>query len=112
LVADVPTLSSEVAHVGPTIRSAAPLRPLACHSPAYHPSKAATLPSLSASVRVLRVLRKQRGFTQQQLADRFGIDRCYISEVENGRRSISLNILEVIADGFKISLPELFSQLD
>jgi DNA-binding XRE family transcriptional regulator len=110
LVADVHTLSSEVADVDLTSgRSCATLT--SCLSPAFHPFKAVCFPCCPFG-RLLRVLRKQRGFTQQQLADRFGIDRCYISEVENGKRSISLNILEVIADGFKMSLPELFSQLD
>lgn len=60
----------------------------------------------------LRKLRQERGFTQQQLSDRLGIDRCYLSEIENGRRSISLHIIEVLADGFAISLSELFTHLE
>ncbi len=76
------------------------------HAPCSH------VPLATRFGKRFRLLRKQRGLTQQQLSERFGIDRCYISEIENGRRSITLHILEVIADGFKMSLPELLSHLD
>lgn len=45
--------------------------------------------------------------TQLQVADHFGIDRSYISEVERGRKGISLPLLEVLALGFKVSLSDL-----
>ncbi len=59
----------------------------------------------------LRVLRRNRNYTQMQLADYLGIDRSFISEVENGHKAISLPFLEVIADGFKMPLSELMSGL-
>jgi transcriptional regulator with XRE-family HTH domain len=37
----------------------------------------------------------------------FGIDRSFISDVERGRKSISLHMLEVIALGMKMDLSEL-----
>ncbi len=49
--------------------------------------------------------------TQEQMAVRFGIDRSYISDVERGRKSMSLSMLEVVALGMKISLSELFRGL-
>lgn len=55
----------------------------------------------------LRALRTAHGMTQLQVADRFGIDRSYISEVERGRKGISLPLLEVLALGFKVSLSDL-----
>ena len=59
----------------------------------------------------LRDLRKTRGLTQVQLAARFGIDRSFISDVERGRKSISLSYLETIAQGFEIPLEQLMRGL-
>ena len=41
----------------------------------------------------------------------FGIDRSFISDVERGKKSISLVFLEVIALGLKIELSDLLSGL-
>ncbi len=49
--------------------------------------------------------------TQLQIAIAFGIGRSYISDVERGRKSISLPMLEVIALGMKLSLSDLFRNL-
>lgn len=59
----------------------------------------------------LRSLRRDRRLTQVQLADHLGIDRSYISDVERGRKAMSLTYLETVADGFKLTLPELFEGL-
>ncbi len=55
----------------------------------------------------LRQLRRERNLTQTRMAMEFGIDRTFISDVERGRKSISLNLLEVIALGLRMSLSEL-----
>ncbi len=49
--------------------------------------------------------------TQLRMAVEFGIDRTYISDVERGRKSISLPMLEVIALGFQLSLSELLRDI-
>jgi DNA-binding XRE family transcriptional regulator len=59
----------------------------------------------------LRQLRHERSLTQLRMATEFGIDRTFISDVERGRKSISLPILEVMALGFKISLSELLRDI-
>ena len=59
----------------------------------------------------LRQLRKQNGWTQVQLAEHLGLDRSYVADVERGNRNISLMNLEVIADGFGISLSQLFTRI-
>jgi DNA-binding XRE family transcriptional regulator len=61
--------------------------------------------------RRLRELRQQNALTQSDMARKFGIDRSYISDVERGRTSISLPILEVIALGLRISLSDLFRDI-
>jgi transcriptional regulator with XRE-family HTH domain len=59
----------------------------------------------------LRQLRRDRNLTQLRMAVDFGIDRSFISDVERGRKSISLPMLEVIALGLKMSLSELLKDL-
>ena len=59
----------------------------------------------------LRKLRKQKGWTQVQMADALGIDRSYISDVERGKKNVSLPTMEVIALGFEISLAKLLSRI-
>ena len=59
----------------------------------------------------LRELRHRRRYTQLQMANRFGIDRSYISELERGNKVISINLLEIIALGFKMPLSDLLTEL-
>jgi len=49
--------------------------------------------------------------TQIDMAVAFGIDRSYISDVECGKKGISLATLEVMAIGFRIPLSELLRDL-
>lgn len=57
----------------------------------------------------LRALRKRHGWTQEALAHKLGLDRTYLSDVENGRMNISIVNLEIIAQGFKKTLSQLLS---
>ena len=59
----------------------------------------------------LRQLRREHNMTQLRLAVEFGIDRTFISDVERGRKSISLPMLEVLALGFQLSLSELLRDI-
>ena len=59
----------------------------------------------------IRKLRKQRDWTQVVMAERLGIDRSFIADVERGKRNISILNLEIIAKGFKVSLSQLLSRL-
>jgi transcriptional regulator with XRE-family HTH domain len=59
----------------------------------------------------VRNLRLKRGWKQVETAERFGLDRSYFSDVERGKRNISLLNLEIIAKGFDLSLSQLFSRL-
>ena len=59
----------------------------------------------------LREFRKERNLTQLKMSKDFGIDRSFISDVERGRKSISLPMLEVMALGLQVSLSELLRDL-
>lgn len=55
----------------------------------------------------IRYLREKAGLSQVEMSYAFGIDRGHISEMENGKRSPGLPMLETLADGFKITISEL-----
>jgi transcriptional regulator with XRE-family HTH domain len=59
----------------------------------------------------LRKLRKEKGWTQVQMADLLGVDRSYISDMERGKKNVCLPTMEVIALGFDISIAKLVSRL-
>ena len=56
-------------------------------------------------------LRKQRGWTQAEMAERIGIDRSFLADVERGKRNISILNLELIANGLQVSLSRLLGRL-
>ena len=60
----------------------------------------------------IRFLRQQRRWSQEDLALIANINKNYISDLENGRRNPSLEILERIASTFGISLAELFKGVE
>ena len=60
----------------------------------------------------IRFLRQQRRWSQEDLASNANINKNYISDLENGRRNASLEILERIAVTFGISLAELFKGVE
>jgi transcriptional regulator with XRE-family HTH domain len=59
--------------------------------------------------RRLQKLRKQQGWTQVQMAERLGLDRSYLADVERGKRNISIVNMEIIARGFERSLSRLLA---
>jgi transcriptional regulator with XRE-family HTH domain len=59
----------------------------------------------------LRSLRKRRGWTQVELADYLGLRRTYISDLERGKRNVSLVTLQIIARGFELSVSKLLSRI-
>jgi len=83
-------------------------------SPGQPANRAAGQPARDVSSRFgvrLRELRRERNLTQLRMANDFGIDRSFISDVERGRKSISLPMLEVIALGMKMTLSELLRDI-
>ena len=59
----------------------------------------------------IRKLRKKRGWTQAEMAEKVGIDRSFLADVERGKRNISILNLHVIAVGLQVSLSKLLSGL-
>jgi transcriptional regulator with XRE-family HTH domain len=59
----------------------------------------------------IRKLRNKRGWTQVVMAEKMGLDRSFMADVERGKRNISILNLDIIAKGFGISLAQLVSRL-
>jgi XRE family transcriptional regulator, regulator of sulfur utilization len=55
----------------------------------------------------IRELRTAQGWTQFEMAERTGIDRSYLAEVETGKIEICIRNLDLIAQTFKIELHQL-----
>lgn len=55
----------------------------------------------------LRKLRLKKKMSQVDLATALGVDRAYISNIENGRMNPTLSTLEKIAGALSISMSEL-----
>ncbi|MBM6832632.1 helix-turn-helix domain-containing protein [Megamonas hypermegale] len=59
----------------------------------------------------IKFLRKKQGLSQEKFALFINMDRTYYASVEGGRRNISLINIKKIADGFGISISELFEKI-
>lgn len=64
--------------------------------------------SLRAVVaRNLRVMRKQKGFTQEELADLAGINRNYVGQIEREEKSPTVDMIERLATVLSVQPAEL-----
>lgn len=55
----------------------------------------------------IKTLRKERGWSQEKLAEETGFHRTYIGMIERGERNPSLININVFAKTFGISISEL-----
>ncbi len=55
----------------------------------------------------IRFLRKERDWSQEELADRVNFHRTYIGMVERGERNISLLNIQKLAEVFEMSIDNL-----
>ena len=60
----------------------------------------------------VKELRNQTGLSQEKFALKIGMDRTYYASVEAGKRNIALQNIKKIAEGFGMSLSELFNGLE
>lgn len=51
----------------------------------------------------IKNLRRKKGFTQEQLAEKLDIDDTVLSKIENGKRELEAPLLEAFADIFEVS---------
>uniref|UniRef100_A0A832A522 XRE family transcriptional regulator n=1 Tax=Desulfacinum infernum TaxID=35837 RepID=A0A832A522_9BACT len=61
---------------------------------------------LLAGEHPVRVFRSHRDMTLQQVADACGVTNSHISQIENGKRSMSTELLKKVAEALRVD-PEL-----
>ncbi len=57
----------------------------------------------------VKALRLELKLSQEALANKADVDRTYMTDVENGRRNISVEILEKIIIALEVSYSEFFN---
>lgn len=63
--------------------------------------------------KTLKLIRKSKGMTQEQLAERSGIDYKYLQKLESKNPSSpTLQVLEKLAFGLGISLQEFIKEIE
>jgi transcriptional regulator with XRE-family HTH domain len=60
----------------------------------------------------LRALRREKGLSQGELADLAGINRSYLSVLENGRSSPTIEVVEKLAHGLNVSVWDLIASVE
>lgn len=56
----------------------------------------------------IKELRKQKKYSQEQLANLASISKSYISKIETGKTEVSLKIINKLAMAFEIEIDKLF----
>ncbi|WP_276359409.1 helix-turn-helix transcriptional regulator [Daejeonella sp. H1SJ63] len=57
----------------------------------------------------IKQVRAELGLTQEALANKADLDRTYVTDVENGRRNISIVNLEKLIHALNISISDFFN---
>lgn len=60
----------------------------------------------------IKALRAEKGVSQEKMALSTGIDRRYMSDIENGRRNVSLEIVEKLAAFFDMKASEFIQKIE
>jgi transcriptional regulator with XRE-family HTH domain len=70
------------------------------------------LPEMDIKLKVgqrIKELRKKLKLSQEGLAYEAEVDRTYVTDVENGRRNISVEVLERIITALQVSFTDFFN---
>ena len=58
----------------------------------------------------IRELRAERGWSQDELAEKAGLHRTYIGTIERAEQSVTVDSIEKIAKALKVPIKELFKE--
>ena len=61
---------------------------------------------------VIMMRRRNQLISQEDFARKAGITRSYMSSIENGKRVVSVSIIEKVAKTLGITMSELFRDVD
>ena len=59
----------------------------------------------------VRLLRKKRKLTQDVFAERAGLHRAHVGEIERGESNVTLQTLKIIADTLGVRIVDLVREL-
>jgi transcriptional regulator with XRE-family HTH domain len=60
----------------------------------------------------IKYYRTQKGFSQEELAFKAGLDRTYIASVENGKRNVSIQTIKKFLDALELTFSEFFRDFE
>ena len=60
----------------------------------------------------IKAFRREKGFSQEELAEQCGLHRTYIGSVERRERNATLSTLEVLASTLGVTVPDLLTKHD
>lgn len=60
--------------------------------------------------RNVKILRENRGWSQEELADISGLHRTYISGIERGARNPTIEVVQRLAEALRADLIDLFKE--
>ena len=58
----------------------------------------------------IRIFRKEKGLSQEELAEQCGLHRTYIGSVERQERNVTLSTLEAFAATLGVTVPQLLTE--
>jgi len=61
---------------------------------------------------LVRRLRRERGYSQEDFSFRVGLHQTYVSSIERGERNVTIQTADRIAGAFGLTLTELFAELE
>ncbi len=61
---------------------------------------------------VVRRLRQERGYSQEEFSFRVGLHQTYVSSVERGERNVTIQTADRIAKALETTLVDLFGELE
>lgn len=62
--------------------------------------------------KAVRAIRQDKKISQEELADLCGLHRTYISDIELGKRNVSLENIDKIAQALQMKKSELFVEVE
>ena len=62
--------------------------------------------------RAVRAIRQDKKISQEELGDLCGLHRTYISDIELGKRNVSLENIDKIANALQVKKSELFIEVE